>query len=59
MNTFLKAAAALAIASTVAFFAGQSHAAAFATWEIHNLPFGDTLHPQISLQHLAEAGSLS
>lgn len=44
MNTFLKAAAALAVASTVAFFAGQSRAAAFAAWEIANLPFGDTLN---------------
>lgn len=44
MNTLLKTAMALAVACTVAFFAGKSHSAAFAAWEVSNVPFGDTLN---------------
>lgn len=44
MNTFLKTAAALAVASTAAMFAGNAHAAAFAAWQVTDVPFGDTLN---------------
>ncbi|TIT55382.1 MAG: SH3 domain-containing protein, partial [Mesorhizobium sp.] len=37
-------AAALAVASTVLAFVGQSHATAFAAWQVSDLPFGDTLN---------------
>jgi hypothetical protein len=38
------AAAALAVASTVLVLTGQSHATAFAAWQVTNVPFGDTLN---------------
>ncbi|TIO06438.1 SH3 domain-containing protein [Mesorhizobium sp.] len=38
------AAAALAVASTVLVFTGQSHATVFAAWQVTNVPFGDTLN---------------
>ena len=44
LNTIVKTAIAAAIASTVAFQAGQSQAAAFAAWEVANVPFGDVLN---------------
>ena len=44
LNTILRTAAAVAVASTVAFGAGQSQAAAFAAWEVANVPWGDVLN---------------
>ncbi|MEJ6781345.1 SH3 domain-containing protein [Aminobacter sp. Piv2-1] len=44
MKTLIKAAVALAVASTVALFAGQSNAAAFSAWEVAKVPWGDTLN---------------
>jgi hypothetical protein len=41
---FKKTAAAVAIASTVAVFAAESHAAAFSAWEVARVPWGDTLN---------------
>lgn len=43
MKTVLRVTAALALASTVAFFAGQTRASTFAVWEFSNVPWGDTL----------------
>lgn len=44
MNSFVKTAMALAIASAVTLPAVQSVAATFAAWEVANVPFGDTLN---------------
>ncbi|MEO5322145.1 SH3 domain-containing protein [Mesorhizobium sp. CC13] len=44
MKMLFKTAAALAAASAVAFFAGQSNAAAFSAWEVAKVPWGDTLN---------------
>ncbi|MCV3239992.1 SH3 domain-containing protein [Mesorhizobium sp. ZC-5] len=44
MNSFVKTAMALAIASAVALPAIQSAAATFAAWEVANVPFGDALN---------------
>ncbi|WP_312037249.1 SH3 domain-containing protein [Mesorhizobium caraganae] len=43
-NFYLSTAAALAVASTVLAFTGQSHATAFAAWQVAGVPFGDTLN---------------
>ncbi|BAB54065.1 mlr7644 [Mesorhizobium japonicum MAFF 303099] len=37
-------AATFAVASLTLVFAGQSHAAVFAAWQVANVPFGDTLN---------------
>lgn len=44
MKFYVRTAAALAVASTVVAFAGQSHATVFAAWQVTNVPFGDTLN---------------
>lgn len=44
MKSLTTATAALAVASTVAFFAVRSEAAVFAAWEVANVPWGDTLN---------------
>ncbi|MGF7007433.1 hypothetical protein J2X50_003108 [Aminobacter sp. BE322] len=44
MKTLVKTTVALAVASTVALFAGQSNAAAFSAWEVAQVPWGDTLN---------------
>jgi hypothetical protein len=44
MNRLLRVTAALAACLTVAVSVGQSGAAAFAAWEVANVPFGDTLN---------------
>lgn len=44
MMTLQKTAAALALASTIAVFAGQSHATVFAAWEVSDVAWGDTLN---------------
>lgn len=44
MNTLARTAAALIVASTVAMFAGHSHATVFAAWEVSNVEWGDTLN---------------
>ncbi|MDH4985796.1 SH3 domain-containing protein [Aminobacter anthyllidis] len=44
MNMLTKVTAALVVASTVGLLAGQSHAAAFAAWQVNDVPFGDTLN---------------
>ncbi|WP_348625469.1 SH3 domain-containing protein [Mesorhizobium sp. LSJC269B00] len=45
MNFHINTAAALAVvASTVLAFTGQSHATAFAAWQVAGVPFGDTLN---------------
>jgi hypothetical protein len=44
MKFYMRTAAALAVASTVLAFAGQSHATAFAAWQVAGVPFGDTLN---------------
>jgi hypothetical protein len=44
MKSLTAATAALAVASTVAFFAARSEAAVFAAWEVANVPWGDTLN---------------
>lgn len=44
LNTLIKTAVALAVASTVGFYAGSSQAATFAAWEISNVAWGDTLN---------------
>lgn len=41
---FMKTTAAIAITSTVAMFAAESHAAAFSAWEVSKVPWGDTLN---------------
>ena len=43
-NFYVNTAAALAVASTVLAFTGQSHATAFAAWQVAGVPFGDTLN---------------
>lgn len=44
MNALLKGFAVAATALTIAFDAGQSRAAAFAAWQVANVPWGDTLN---------------
>lgn len=44
IRTLATTATALAVASTVAFLAGQAQSAAFVAWEVANVPFGDTLN---------------
>jgi hypothetical protein len=44
LNTLMKNLAALAIAATVAFHAGQSQATVFAAWQVANVAWGDTLN---------------
>lgn len=44
MKFNIRTAAALAVASAVLAFAGQSHATAFAAWQVAGVPFGDTLN---------------
>ncbi|MER9634478.1 SH3 domain-containing protein [Mesorhizobium sp. M0228] len=44
MNIFSRTAAALAVAAMTLANAGQSHATAFAAWQVANVPFGDTLN---------------
>jgi hypothetical protein len=44
MKSCVRAAVALAVASTVLAFSGQSHATAFAAWQVAGVPFGDTLN---------------
>lgn len=44
MQSLARTAAALIVASTVGFLSGQSQAAAFAAWEVANVPWGDTLN---------------
>ena len=44
MNFYISTAAALAVASTVLAVTGQSHATAFAAWQVAGVPFGDTLN---------------
>ncbi|RUT96751.1 SH3 domain-containing protein [Mesorhizobium sp. USDA-HM6] len=44
MKSYVRAAAAFAVASTVLAFSGQSHATAFAAWQVAGVPFGDTLN---------------
>ena len=44
MKSIARTAAALMVASTVGFLSGQSQAAAFAAWEVANVPWGDTLN---------------
>lgn len=44
MKFYVRTAAALAVASTVLAFTGQSHATVFAAWQVANVPFGDTLN---------------
>ncbi|HTV68195.1 MAG TPA: SH3 domain-containing protein [Rhizobiaceae bacterium] len=44
IRTITNTTIALAIASTVAFMAGQARAAAFVAWEVSNVPWGDVLN---------------
>jgi len=44
MNFLIRTVTALAAASAVAFWAGHAQTAAFAAWQVSNLPFGDTLN---------------
>ncbi|RVC64138.1 MAG: SH3 domain-containing protein [Mesorhizobium sp.] len=44
MNFCIRTAAALAVASAVLASAGQSHATAFAAWQVAGVPYGDTLN---------------
>ena len=44
MKSCVRVAMALAVASTVLAFSGQSHATAFAAWQVAGVPFGDTLN---------------
>lgn len=44
MNTPARTAAALAVASTVAFHVGHAQATVFAAWEVTNVAYGDTLN---------------
>ena len=44
MKFYVRTAAALAVVSTVLVFTGQSHATAFAAWQVTGVPFGDTLN---------------
>lgn len=44
MKFHVGTALALAVASSVVAFAGQSHATVFAAWQVTNVPFGDTLN---------------
>ncbi len=44
VNSLVKTAAAFAAASVMAFWAGQAQTAAFAAWQVSNVPFGDTLN---------------
>lgn len=43
-TTLIRTAAALALASTVAFLAGRAQATTFAAWEVSNVAWGDTLN---------------
>lgn len=44
MNTLLKTLAVAAIVATSALQGTQSNAAAFAAWQVANVPWGDTLN---------------
>ena len=44
MKSVLNTAAAALIASSVAFLAGKADAAAFAAWQVANVPWGDVLN---------------
>ncbi len=44
MSTLARYAAAVVAASTLAAFAGPSHATVFAAWEVSNVAWGDTLN---------------
>ena len=44
MNSLARTAAAIAAASAVAFWSVLAHSAAFAAWQVSNVPFGDTLN---------------
>ncbi len=44
MNSLIRTVTALVCASALAFWAGQAQTAAFAAWQVSNLPFGDTLN---------------
>ncbi len=44
LNSVCKVTAALCVASAVAIGAGNAQAAAFAAWQVANVPFGDTLN---------------
>ncbi|MCO5083348.1 MAG: SH3 domain-containing protein [Rhizobiaceae bacterium] len=43
-TTLFRTAAALVVASTVAFLAGHVQASAFAAWQVKNVAWGDTLN---------------
>ncbi|RWK19170.1 MAG: SH3 domain-containing protein [Mesorhizobium sp.] len=44
MKSYVRAALALTVASTVLTFSGQSNATAFAAWQVAGVPFCDTLN---------------
>ena len=44
MKSYIRTAAAFAVASTILAISGQSHATAFAAWQVAGVPFGDTLN---------------
>jgi len=44
LNSLIRTGAALAVASAVALYAGQSTAATFVAWKIQNVEWGDTLN---------------
>lgn len=44
MKSLVNTVAAAAVASTIAFFAGQVEAATFAAWQVANVPWGDVLN---------------
>ncbi len=44
MESLSRIFAALAVASTVAFFAGRTEAAVFAAWEVTDVAWGDVLN---------------
>lgn len=44
MNSLIRTVTALVCASALAFWAGHAQTAAFAAWQVSNLPVGDTLN---------------
>ena len=44
MNSLIRTVTVLVCASALAFWAGHAQTAAFAAWQVSNLPFGDTLN---------------
>ena len=44
MKSCARIAVAIAVAATLMAFSAQSHATAFAAWQVTGVPFGDTLN---------------